>query len=216
MVVVRNVLVSTYGWSERDLRKLNVARKKIAHDRLVLICDSGDEHLPVIRENMEERGGEFVHVEVDPLDFVSCLDACFRTVDNMNGKNVKVNISCGPKTLVGAMLFSAFHAGVEVFHCDVVKGTGEEIMIRLPTLSNFELRKRFPEEDWRIVRLLTRERQRKYIAKRAGAGNTTLERALSRLEREGLLEVVLRDGKVWVVPTAIGSFYADLAPKPRN
>jgi hypothetical protein len=48
MVLVKHVLVSTYG---RDLRKLNVARKKLQHERLVLICDSGDKDLQLIRHN---------------------------------------------------------------------------------------------------------------------------------------------------------------------
>jgi hypothetical protein len=210
MVSVKDVLVSTYG---RGLRKLNVARKRIPHDRLVVICDAGDEDLPIIRENETERGGEFVHVRVDPYDFEACLDTCYRAISDMKGKNVRVNISCGPKTLVGAMLFAAFHAGVEVFHCDIIRSTGEEVMIRVPTLMNFELRKRFHDEDWRIVRLLKRRRKRSFIAKKAGIGDLSLEKSLARLEKEGLIRTCLEAGKVVVEPTPIGTFYAGLAPK---
>jgi hypothetical protein len=150
---------------------------------------------------------------VDPYDFSGCLETCYSTLSNMRGKTVRVNISCGPKTLVGAMLFAAFHAGVEVYHCDIVRRTGKEIVIRMPTLLEFELGKRFSEEDWGIIRLLGKERDRGYISKKIGIGNSVLDKALSRLEREGVIETVLVDGRVRVVPTSVGSFYAGIAPR---
>jgi hypothetical protein len=209
MALVRSVLIATYG---RAMKKLNVARKHLPHDKLVLVCDSGDKDIPVIRQNIEERGGEFAIVQVDPYDFEECLEACYRTIEEMRPRVVRVNVSCGPKTLVGAMMFAAFHAGVEVYHCDVEKASGRDLVIRLPTLLDFELRRRFTEDDWRIVRLLKKRRTRGYISRRSGIGNNLLDRALTRLQREGLLELDIEKGKTAVVPTAIGQFYAKVAP----
>ena len=217
MVSIRNILVSTYG---RAMRKLNVARKHLPHDRLVLVCDSGDEDLPTIRTNTEERGGEFVHVEVDPYDFEATLETCYRTIEGLKPLtlehplpgSLKVNISCGPKTLVGAMLFAALNAGVEVYHCDVERATGKELVIKLPTVQGFELRRRFSGDDWQVIKFLGEPKDVRGLVKKTGFKEPRLERALNRLMNEGLITQVEKSGKVWAMPTAIGRFYSGLAP----
>jgi hypothetical protein len=221
MVRIANILVSTYG---RAMRKLNVARKHLPHDRLVLVCDSGDEDLPTIRQNEEERGGEFVHIEVDPYDFEACLNTCYRTLEGLKPLtlaaplpgSLKVSISCGPKTLVGAMLFAAMNAGVEVYHCDVERATGKELVIRLPTVREFELRRRFSWDDWQIIRHLDEDKAVRALAKSSGFKEPRLDRALGRLGHEGLLKQVTKGGRTWVEPTAIGRFYAGLAPEVKE
>jgi len=218
MARISNILVSTYG---RAMRKLNVARKHLPHDRLVLVCDSGDEDLPTIRQNEEERGGEFVQVEVDPYDFEACLNTCYKTLEGLKPLtletpipgSLKVNISCGPKTLVGAMLFAAMNAGVEVYHCDVERATGKELVIRLPTVREFELRRRFGWDDWQVIRYLDEAKEVRALAKRVGFKEARLDRALERLDREGLVKQVTKGGRTWVEPTTIGRFYAGLAPE---
>jgi hypothetical protein len=210
--MVRKVLVSTYG---RAPRKLNVARKHLPHDRLVLVCDPGAE-IGFIRTNEEERGTEFVPVLVDPYDFDECLDVCFKTLEGLKPRDIKVNISCGPKTLVGAMLFAAFHAGVEVYHCDVNARTGEELVIRLPTLLEFELRRRFSDDDWKIVRLLKKARRRGNLLKICGMKNGALDMTLTRLERDGVIQLENRKGVLWIVPTATGRFFSGQVPDNRK
>lgn len=209
---VSRVLVSTYG---RASRKLNVARKHLPHDRLVLVCDPGAE-IADIRMNEVERGTEFVHVVVDPYDFDECLDVCYRTLEGLKPRDIKVNISCGPKTLVGAMLFAAFHAGVEVYNCDVNRSTKEELVIRLPTLLEFELRRRFTDDDWKIVGLLKRSRKRGSVLKMCGMKNSSLDKALARLERDGVIEQKNRKGVLWIVPTAAGRFFSGQVPKNKR
>jgi len=218
MASIRNILVSTYG---RAMRKLNVARKHLPHDRLVLVCDSGDADLPTIKQNTLERGGEFIHVEVDPYDFEKCLSTCYKTLEDLKPLtleaplpgSLKVNISCGPKTLVGAMLFAAMNAGVEVYHCDVESATGKELVIKLPTVRDFEIHRRFSSDDWSVIEGMSGPREVRVLSKRTGFKDQRLERVLSKLEREGLLEQTMKGNTVWAQPTAIGRFYAGLAPQ---
>ena len=221
MVSIRNVLVSTYG---RAMRKLNVARKHLPHDRLVLVCDSGDQDLPTIRQNEEERGGEFIQVEVDPYDFEACLNTCYRTLEDLKPLTLaeplpgglRVNISCGPKTLVGAMLFAAMNAGVEAYHCDVERATGKELVIKLPTVMDFEIHRRLSSDDWQVIGHLDEGREVRALVKRTGFKEARLDRVLGKLGHEGLLEQVMKGGRTWVEPTAIGRFYAGLAPEVRE
>jgi hypothetical protein len=221
MASIRNILVSTYG---RAMRKLNVARKHLPHDRLVLVCDSGDADLPTIKQNTLERGGEFIHVEVDPYDFEACLNTCYRTLEDVKPLtleaplpgSLKVNISCGPKTLVGAMLFAAMNAGVEVYHCDVESATGKELVIKLPTVMDFEIHRRFSSDDWSVISCLNDPREVRVLSKRTGFKDARLERVLSKLEREGILEQVMKGTAVLAKPTAIGRFYAALAPQAKE
>jgi hypothetical protein len=218
MASIRNILVSTYG---RAMRKLNVARKHLPHDRLVLVCDSGDADLPTIKQNTIERGGEFIHVEVDPYDFEACLNTCYKTLEEVKPLTLeaplpgtlKVNISCGPKTLVGAMLFAAMNAGVEVYHCDVESATGKELVIKLPTVMDFEIHRRFSSDDWAVISCLSGPREVRALSKRTGFKDARLERVLSKLEREGLLAQIMKGKTVLAQPTAIGRFYCALAPE---
>ena len=192
----------------------------LPHDRLVLVCNSGDADLPTIRQNTLERGGEFIHVEVDPYDFEACLNTCYRTLEDVKPLtleaplpgSLKVNISCGPKTLVGAMLFAAMNAGVEVYHCDVESATGKELVIKLPTVRDFDIHRRFSSDDWSVIACLTGAREVRALSKRTGFKDQRLERVLSKLEREGLLGQDMKGTTVWARPTAIGRFYAGLAP----
>jgi hypothetical protein len=208
-LAVKRVLVSTYG---RSREKINVARKNIGYDKLILVCDGMHEDIELIKQSEEERGSIFEVVSVDPYDFEACLRACSRIVKQNLPREISFNISAGPKTLVGAAMFAAYLHGVPVYHSDIIRSTGEEVVLQLPTIRDFELRKRFNDDDWRVLQLLGSKREHSYLARKTGLPVTRLDKALSRLKREGLLEESLdKKRRVMIMPTIIGRFLSEMA-----
>jgi hypothetical protein len=206
---VKRVLVSTYG---RAVEKLNVARNNIGYDKLVLVCDGKDRALPQIRRSEEDRGSIFEVERVDPYNFEACLRACSKVINQNLPREISFNISCGPKTLVGAAMFAAYLHGIPVYHCDVVRTSGKGVVIPLPTIRDFELKKRFNEDDWRVLQLLGDKREHNFLARKTGLPITRLDKALSRLRREGLLDEALDRGRrVLIIPTVIGRFLSEMA-----
>jgi DNA-binding IclR family transcriptional regulator len=63
-----------------------------------------------------------------------------------------------------------------------------------------------------VISCLNGPREVRALSKRTGFKDARLERVLSKLEREGILEQLMKGTTVLAKPTAIGRFYAALAP----
>lgn len=188
----------------RDRADLNLARRKVAHDRLVLVATEQDaDQVEAVRAS-EEQVGAADQVDVvwvdgrDARRLMQELDALF---DQYRHADVVLNAAGGTGALHAAILYAAYARGIETWFFQ--EGRTE----RLPVLHGLELTDRVTEAERRVVLALSAEgATSRHLAETLIVARSEIEKAFRGLQKKGLVVLDAPGGVTRARPTASGNY----------
>ena len=186
-------LIATMGSDERHA---SPAMQLLPHDRLIVV-GSRDTFRSTAFRWLRTLEPEVLAVRVDPFNLRECLDAIARSAQNARKEGpVRISASGGTNILTIAAVLAAFHEGIEAWFCDGPP-------VRLPVLQGARLADAFPPAERAIlVRLRRSMASEALVASLAdlGFGRRTVLAAIRSLERKGLLQSSVRNGRPSIRP----------------
>ena len=185
-------LICTFGFAER---KVLAAMRKTGYSHLVLVAGKDvldRKEFRLILGLEAKGGGKVATVTVDPFDFRDCYESVDTAIrGNSKHGEVVLSISGGTKVLSDAAILAAFQNGVEAFHID-------DEVVKLPVLRGVRFEDAFNETDVRVLRALKDgDTSDDLIAKLSDSGTSdaAVRKSLKSLERIGVLEPRLEEGR---------------------
>lgn len=195
------VLISLLSGATPDL---NLARRRVPHDRLVLIVHPGAEaQAEAVRMAEERIGGHGIVtlVHVAGSDAAEQMKALEALLDDHRNDRVVLNAAGGDAALSAACLYTAYRRGLETWFFQ------EDHAERLPVLDGLDISERVTELEGRILLILGPDgTTSRVLAEKMVVPRERIETACRSLRKKGLLRLVARDGLAWATRTEAGEY----------
>lgn len=194
------VLITTFG---RDKAKLNVARRDIGYEKLVIITDNPElEAIKKIKEMEAITGTEVEVIKVESYNFMECFNKIGEVIDKYKAHDIRFNTSGGPKILSAAALLICFNKGVQAYHA-------EEKTYKLPVIRGAKFEEKLSKDERKILRTLgngKKEVVAENIWKKTGISRGKFDAMLMKMRDKGIVMLRSSSGKTNVLLTAIGEY----------
>ena len=193
------ILITTFG---RDEAKLNVARRDIGYEKLVIITDNPElEAIKEIKEMEAITGTDLEVIKVDSYNFMECFNRIGEVIDKYRAHDIRFNTSGGPKILSAAALLMCFNKGVQAYH-------SEEKTYKLPVIIGARFEEKINKEELKILKSLgnKKEEETGKIRKKTGLAPGKFDALMQNMSKKGIVETKLDAGKMRVALTALGVY----------
>ena len=198
------VLLTLLTGNDADL---NLARRKVAHDRIVVLVHPGAEAQAEALRAREERVGAADLLDVVPVEGRDTrTDArTFEAVlDRHRDHDVVLNAAGGNAGLMVAALYTAYARGIETWFFQ--EGRAD----RLPVLHGLALQDRVdPMEAKMLVALPEDGASSRWLAETGIIPRDKVEKALRSLRKKGLVLLGAEDGMTLARVTPEGRYVRD-------
>ncbi|MBU4503035.1 MAG: hypothetical protein KKA79_10655 [Nanoarchaeota archaeon] len=191
------ILITTFG---RDEAKLNVARRDIGYEKLVIITDAPElDAFKKIREMESITGTEVELIKVDSYDFMGCFNKIGETIEKYKNHDVRFNTSGGPKILSAAALLMCFNKGIPAYH-------SEEKTYKLPVIKGVSFEEKINRDERKILKNIKKECEAEKIKKKTGFSGRKFDILLMEMSRKGIAKMDY-NGKTRIMLTPIGEYF---------
>ena len=191
------ILITTFG---RDEAKLNVARRDIGYEKLIIITDNPElDAFKKIKEMESITGTEVELIKVDPYNFMGCFNKIGETIDKYKNHDIRFNTSGGPKTLSAAALLMCFNKGVSAYH-------SEERTYKLPVIKGMSFEEKISRDERKIIRNIKKECDAEKIKKKTGLSGRKFDILLMEMSKKGIAKMDY-NSKTRIALTPIGEYF---------
>lgn len=193
---------------------LNLARRRIAHDRLILVATPSDmAQAEAARDSEASAGGDGTLdvVEMDGHDAQRLMAEMEDLLDRHRDAHIILNAAGGNGALFAAALYTTYARGLETWFFQ--EGRAE----RLPVLHGLRLSDRVTEPE-RIVLLALPDAgaTSRHLAETLIVPRERIEKAFRGLRDKGLVRLDAPEGLTRAVATADGRYVQDHLVAQRN
>jgi len=193
------ILITTFG---RDEAKLNVARRDIGYEKLVIITDNPQlEAIGKIKEMEAITGTEVEVVQVNAYDFLSCFNRIGEIIEKYKAHDIRFNTSGGPKILSASALLMCFNKGVQAYH-------SEQKTYKLPVIKGAKFEEKLSKDERKILTCMGngKEMKTEKIRKKTGLAPTKFDAMMQGMENKGIVEMKVICGKMRVRLMPLGEY----------
>jgi uncharacterized Fe-S radical SAM superfamily protein PflX len=189
------VLITTFG---RDDAKLNVARRDIGYEKLVVITDNPEQRVIKILKNVETITGSDVEVfKIDSYDFTECFKKIEKIVARYKNDDIRFNVSGGTKILSVAAMLVCFNKGIQAYHSELKT-------VKLPIIRNVTFEEILKRDEKIILKHLRKRKRIDSLEKITGFPYRKLTLLLTKLKNKNLIEIDVVNGSTVVSLTPVG------------
>jgi hypothetical protein len=191
------ILITTFG---RDEAKLNVARRDIGYEKLVIITDNPElDAIKRIKKMESITGTEVEILRVDSYNFLECFYKIGEIIEKYKNHDIRFNTSGGPKTLSGAALLMCFNKGIPAYH-------SEEKTYKLPVIIGASFEEKINRDERKIMKNIKKGCDAEKIKKKTGFSGRKFDILLMEMNRKGIAKMDF-NGKTRIALTPIGEYF---------
>lgn len=193
------ILITTFG---RDEAKLNVARRDIGYEKLVIITDNPElKGIKKIKEMESITGTEVDLIRVDSYNFRECFNKIGEIIEKYKNHDLRFNTSGGPRPLSCAALLMCFNKGIQAYH-------SEEKTYKLPVIIGAKFEEKLTTDERKILKRIgnKKEEDKEKLRKKMGLSPSKFDALMHSMRSKGIIETRLSAGKMRAGLTALGEY----------